>query len=365
LLGEALRDPYSRGWSRAEALFAYTTAIWQYRIITGGFESVVHASRNSHVLAFKGPAREPPKDSTAHAAYEHAWQGANMAAAVQKRLREHACAAADLPTCPARQAEILKSAWFCGGKQRWPDAEPPPIPEVPPRSDEVAALCDSAAELAERGDASGAAETYREALALAPQDAVAWMALGVQLSTLDGTEEETLEAFETAVTVADGRDARPAITLGRYYAKISRPQDALSMFYAATAADVEYFEEAKSGAGTARAQQGRLREALADFEAASRLAPQNDRLRSAVASTAETLERFEAFSAGENAVADVCGTPCQDIVDASGVGVCAVTWEQGCGNTPPPPGFEATATVAELCEGACAFFNFRQQEGRT
>ena len=73
---------------------------------------------------------------------------------------------------------------------------------------------------------------------------------------------------------------------------------------------------------------------------------------------------YEAASAGDaNAVADVCGTPCQDVVDASGTGACAVTWAQGCGDTPPPDGFSADATVEALCPLACAAYTFRAQLG--
>ena len=63
-----------------------------------------------------------------------------------------------------------------------------------------------------------------------------------------------------------------------------------------------------------------------------------------------------ATAADQNAVADVCGTPCQDVVDRSGLAVCAVTWEAGCGDVPPPPGFGADATVAELCRRSCAAY---------
>jgi hypothetical protein len=154
VLGESLRDEYQRKWSRAEALFAYTTAVWRHRIQLGGFEPTVRASRNRHVLAFRGPGREhPPRDSLAHSAYADAWRGVNSASAVKARLREHACAAASLRGVPPRQATILRAAWWCGGKERWPEAEPPPLPPSPPRSAEVQMLCKRAREEAEAGDA--------------------------------------------------------------------------------------------------------------------------------------------------------------------------------------------------------------------
>lgn len=153
LLGESLRDAYDRKWSRAEALFAYTSAIWRHRIQQGGFEGVVRASRNRHVLAFRGRAPAPPASSLAHEAYAEAWRGANAVSAVQGRLRESACAAASLVGTPPRHQAILRAAWWCGGEERWPEKEPPPVPQLPVRSGEVQALCCQAREEAERGDA--------------------------------------------------------------------------------------------------------------------------------------------------------------------------------------------------------------------
>ena len=69
--------------------------------------------------------------------------------------------------------------------------------------------------------------------------------------------------------------------------------------------------------------------------------------------------KVEAATAGAtDAAADVCGTPCQDVVDGSGYQVCAVTWRDGCGDLPPPPGFTADSTVASLCAKACAFYTW-------
>jgi hypothetical protein len=109
--------------------------------------------------------------------------------------------------------------------------------------------------------------------------------------------------------------------------------------------------------GTARAQQGRLREAITSFEAASRLAPDNERLRDAIGPMTAKAEAVEKATAGDvNAAGDVCGTPCQDVVDASGTAACAVTWATGCGEAPPPPGFTGESTVAELCRRSCAVY---------
>mmetsp|Transcript_5507 Transcript_5507/g.18477 ORF Transcript_5507/g.18477 Transcript_5507/m.18477 type:complete len:690 (+) Transcript_5507:2-2071(+) len=362
LLAEALRDPYERAVSRKEALYAFTTALWRHRISVGGFEPTPATSRNAYVLAFRGAASAPPPaGSAAHSAYDALWRGHNTAQAVRRRLQSHACAAASLPDTPPRHAAVLRGAEWCGGRVRWPDEEPTP---APPRSAEASALFDSARKVADGGDAAGAAAAYRVALKASPSDAAGWVSLGVQLSAVDGAEDETLAAFEQAVAVAEPSDVRPPLTLARYFARLSRPAEAIAQFYAAAAADPEYFDEVKAGVGTARAQQGRLADALADFKAAARLTPQDARLARAVESMEQSAARLAAASDSlRDAVHSVCGTPCRDVVDASGTGVCAVTWAQGCGDTPPPDGFSADATVEALCPLACAAYTFRAQLG--
>ena len=108
---------------------------------------------------------------------------------------------------------------------RWPDEEPTP---APPRSAEASALFDSARKVADGGDAAGAAAAYRVALKASPSDAAGWVSLGVQLSAVDGAEDETLAAFEQAVAVAEPSDVRPPLTLARYFARLSRPAEAIA-----------------------------------------------------------------------------------------------------------------------------------------
>ena len=124
----------------------------------------------------------------------------NTAQAVRRRLQSHACAAASLPDTPPRHAAVLRGAEWCGGRVRWPDEEPTP---APPRSAEASALFDSARKVADGGDAAGAAAAYRVALKASPSDAAGWVSLGVQLSAVDGAEDETLAAFEQALSAAD------------------------------------------------------------------------------------------------------------------------------------------------------------------
>ena len=60
------------------------------------------------------------------------------------------------------------------------------------------------------------------------------------------------------VGVGVGVRVRPPLNLARYLVKLSRPAEAIGSFYAAAAANPEYFGEVKLGVGTAKAQQGRL-----------------------------------------------------------------------------------------------------------
>jgi len=76
-------------------------------------------------------------------------------------------------------------------------------------------------------------------------------------------------------------------------------------------------------------------------------------------------EALLAFSEGKTNQVDLvegklCGTPCQDLVDSVGTAVCASTWREGCGEEEPPPaGFGADASVAELCSLSCAWYTFQ------
>ena len=118
----------------------------------------------------------------------------------------------------------------------------------------------------------------------------------------------------------------------------------------------DYFDEVKVGVATARAQQGRLSEATSNFESASRMSPKNTKLADSLEQMRTGAARLAEAAAGfVNAVDGVCGTPCQDVVDGSGVAVCAVTWAEGCGEAPPPASFSAESTVAELCQSSCAY----------
>jgi tetratricopeptide (TPR) repeat protein len=204
---------------------------------------------------------------------------------------------------------------------------------------------------------------YRNALALKPADATTYINLGIGLSGLDEEDAAAEEAFRRAVDLAP-TDARAPLNLGRYLAKLSRPAEAIALFYQAAAADAEYFVEVKLGVGTARAQQGRLREALEHFASASRMSPTNAKLQQSLVDMEAQAGRVEAFTTGAtNAVADLCGTPCADVVDASGTNVCAISWADGCGaEVPPPSGFTATSTVAQLCRQSCAFYVAQELE---
>ena len=202
-------------------------------------------------------------------------------------------------------------------------------------------------------------EAYRNALAIRPTaDVRLWINIGVAYSggTVDDVEQAEA-AFRMAVEIAPS-DARPALNLGRYLAKLSRPAEAIEQFYAAAVIDAEYFDEVKLGVGTARAQQGRLKEATEAFESASRMSPKNEKLKSSLGEMSRTAAEVALFTLGlSNAVDDLCGTPCQDVVDGSGVWqVCGISWSDGCGEETPPDGFTAASKVSELCALSCAFY---------
>ena len=154
------------------------------------------------------------------------------------------------------------------------------------------------------------AEALRAALAINGADVKAWINIGVAYSQTDDTEKAEA-AFREAVEMAPN-DARPSLNLGRYLAKLSRPAEAIDMFYSAAVVDAEYFEEVKLGVGTARAQQGRLREATEAFGSASRMSPKNEKLKDSLVEMGERAEALEAMAAEMvDAAGELCGTPCQ------------------------------------------------------
>mmetsp|Transcript_55694 Transcript_55694/g.147755 ORF Transcript_55694/g.147755 Transcript_55694/m.147755 type:complete len:214 (+) Transcript_55694:250-891(+) len=177
--------------------------------------------------------------------------------------------------------------------------------------------------------------------------------LGLSYTAADRLDEAEV-AFRRAIE-ADPADARAPLSLGRHLLKVTRPAEAISSFYDAAMANSDYFDEVKAGVGTARAQQGRLGEATESFESASRMSPKNAKLAASLEQMRVGAERLaEAAADFADAVSDVCGTPCRDVVDASGTAVCGVAWRDGCGDAPPPDGFGADSTVAELCQRSCA-----------
>ena len=146
--------------------------------------------------------------------------------------------------------------------------------------------------------------------------------------------------------------------------------------------------------------QGRVAEAMEDFRSAHRMSPTNEKLAAALAGMEQQArpappsppprapttappppprrlapppprppsralaspqaEQLRAYAEGmANAASELCGTPCQDVIDGSGTAVCSMTWGEGCGDEPPPSGFSAASTVAELCSLSCAYFSIQ------
>ena len=108
-----------------------------------------------------------------------------------------------------------------------------------------------------------------------------------------------------------------------------------------------------------------MQQAVEDFGAASRMKPKDAKLAASLAGMQQQAEALLAFSEGRVNQVDLvegklCGTSCQDLVDGSGTAVCASTWREGCGEeAPPPAGFGADASVAELCSLSCAWYTFQ------
>uniref|UniRef100_A0A7S0JIS4 Fe2OG dioxygenase domain-containing protein n=1 Tax=Calcidiscus leptoporus TaxID=127549 RepID=A0A7S0JIS4_9EUKA len=203
---------------------------------------------------------------------------------------------------------------------------------------------------------------YLRAVALKPDSVKALLNLGISHSSF-GESESAEAAFRNAMA-ADPSDARPPLNLARYLVKLARPAEAITNFYVAAAANAEYFGEVKLGVGTAQAQQGRLAEAVQSFESAHRLDQKNEKLSASLASMRTGAEKLDALqSALTNGVADVCGTPCQQVVDAGSVAMCALTWADGCGDVTPPQGFSHVSTVAQLCAHACAYSTMVGERG--
>lgn len=195
---------------------------------------------------------------------------------------------------------------------------------------------------------------YLEAIRLRPSDVKTYLNLGISHSSLDEAEEA--EAAFRRASVVGPTDANPPLNLARFLAKMYRPAEAIHGFYRAAALNSEVFDEVKAGVGTARAQQGRLGEAVTNFESAARMSPSNKKLQDSLAAMAVNAERLAQSQARlANAVDDICGTPCQDVVDQGSISMCDLTWQDGCGDVPPPEGFAASATVAQLCAHTCAY----------
>ena len=112
-----------------------------------------------------------------------------------------------------------------------------------------------------------------------------------------------------------------------------------------------------------RELEGRLAEAVANFESAHRMDPKNQKLKESLSQMGALASRLENVQASvSNAVDDLCGTPCQDLVDSASIAICDVTFADGCGDADPPAGFLAESRVSELCAHACAYLQLARSE---
>ncbi len=134
------------------------------------------------------------------------------------------------------------------------------------------ALCLAAECLRDAGRDADAIELFRRAAALQPRSAVPPANLGAALLATGRTDEGVRE-LRRALAL-DPTDGASASRLARQQREAGRPAEALAVLDAAIAAGGRlpqlYLER-----GTARAQSGRLEEALADFREGARRAPQD------------------------------------------------------------------------------------------
>jgi len=195
---------------------------------------------------------------------------------------------------------------------------------------------------------------YLAAIRLKPHDVKAHLNLAVSHSSLDELDEA--EAAYLAAGRVAPTDGRPPLNLARFLVKLQRPAEAVAAFRLAATLDGANEKDAMLGEGTARAQQGRLEEATASFAAALASDPGDGQLQAsfdAMSAQAAALASVQASTT--NALPDICGTPCQDVVDYNSLAMCELTWEAGCGDAPPPSHFSKESTLQELCGYSCAY----------
>ena len=118
---------------------------------------------------------------------------------------------------------------------------------LPPHAMEAATPCDVqatvglAAAHGVLGEYEEERRQYLRGVALKPDDVKAYLNLGISHSSFG--EDDLAEAAFRHAAAADPADARPPLNLARYLVKLSRPAEAIQSFYAAAAANSEYFGE--------------------------------------------------------------------------------------------------------------------------
>ena len=55
----------------------------------------------------------------------------------------------------------------------------------------------------------------------------------------------------------------------------------------------------------------------------------------------------------QGAGSDLCGDTCDGVMKKVGPAACAMSWNDGCKNHPPPDGFNKTTTIGQLCPKQC------------
>jgi tetratricopeptide (TPR) repeat protein len=137
---------------------------------------------------------------------------------------------------------------------------------------DAAVIGRKANDLLEQGDAQGAAEAYREAIRLEPDNAKTQYNLALALQKLGAREEEE-QVLEKAVEL-DPNLAEPRNQLGTLYMADGKMDEAEKEFKAALSINPE-FAESENDLGALYARQGKNEEALALLQKATEHDPKN------------------------------------------------------------------------------------------
>lgn len=142
------------------------------------------------------------------------------------------------------------------------------------------------------GDSAAELESWRNVAELAPKNAQAHTQVGVALTELKRHAEAVL-VFSRAIELSDPKSAAwPNLALGDALLELKRYEEAIAAYRRSRA--IRETSDAYARAGLALAYLNQPQEALAEYEAASRIAPDRDETYSNWADALLMLKQFEA-----------------------------------------------------------------------